>query len=192
MVFFTLVIAVSTVIFTVYAGRQWREMRDGGVDTHKLAEATLATSRAWVVVRTTKFGYLKDESHVDRVSSNVELTNTGPSPAFNVRGWRCAQVLAQEPSITETEPTQYPKDCITDDLGMIGKDIPVTLHVNDLTQKIAPNSLSKDMRASREHFYAWGYYTYDVTPPDRRHFMSFCLVNSGGGLGACRQGNKAD
>jgi hypothetical protein len=180
----TIVIAAATVI-------QGYELVTGSGDTHKLADSTNAVARAWVVVRATKFGYLNDASGKAVVSSIVELANTGPSPAFNVRGWRCAQVLSHEPSIN-SEPKDLP-DCVEDDIGMIGKDIPTTMHVNDLTQTVPQNSLSRDTHdQSGKHFYAWGYFTYDVVSKDRRHFVSFCLLNAGDQLGSCPHGNDGD
>ncbi len=38
MAFFTFVLAATTIVFTVYAKRQWQEMKSGGDDTKKLAE----------------------------------------------------------------------------------------------------------------------------------------------------------
>ena len=37
MVFFTFVLAATTIVFTVYAKRQWQEMKSGGADTKELA-----------------------------------------------------------------------------------------------------------------------------------------------------------
>ena len=42
MVFFTFVLAATTIVFTVYAKRQWEEMHSGGEDTKKLAEQAKA------------------------------------------------------------------------------------------------------------------------------------------------------
>lgn len=39
MVFFTFVLAATTIVFTVYAKRQWQEMKSGGEDTKALAKA---------------------------------------------------------------------------------------------------------------------------------------------------------
>jgi hypothetical protein len=46
MVFFTFIIAASTIVFTVYARRQWQEMASGGEDTKNLAIAAKKQAEA--------------------------------------------------------------------------------------------------------------------------------------------------
>jgi hypothetical protein len=202
MIRLTAAIAMFTLALVVVGGFQWnamrgqlKEMHDGGVDTHDLAVANLASTRAWLVVRATKFGYLKDKSGKERVSSIVEITDTAPTPAMNIRGWRCAHVLRKPPEVATTMPSEYPQDCVSETNGMIGKDIPIILHANDLSETVPPNSLSNDSHDfTAKHFYAWGYYTYEVAfeGKEKRHYMQFCLVNSDEQLAPCPEGNDGN
>ena len=46
MALFTCILAGSTILYTIYAGRQWQEMETGGTDTHDLAVAAKAQADA--------------------------------------------------------------------------------------------------------------------------------------------------
>src|ERR1035437_5999929 len=68
------IIAAATVVIALAAIFQYCEMHSGGVDTHNLASAAVASNRAWIAVKGTAFGYLKDKAGIDRASSNVVVT----------------------------------------------------------------------------------------------------------------------
>ena len=59
----TVFIALATIV-------QGYELVTGSGDTHKLAESTLAASRAWVVVQGTGFGFTKDKNFPSWTSSS--------------------------------------------------------------------------------------------------------------------------
>lgn len=182
-------VVVGVLQWRVMSG-QLREMKSGGVDTHNLAVASLSTSRAWIVVSATGFGYKNDAA---RATARVTITNTGPSPAFNVHIWRCARKMNTEPPV-DIEPVKSDvPDCVEDGgIGMLGKNVPVPFDTDDFSQNIAKDSLTPSMHDPGPHFYVWGRITYDIYPKDRRHFTSFCLLNAGTQLGPCTKGNDGD
>ncbi|MGD1096774.1 MAG: hypothetical protein ABSB35_32875 [Bryobacteraceae bacterium] len=194
----TVWIAIFTIILALVSGFTLYEVIEGGTDTHALAvaagkqaEAATTANRAWIVVKGTSFGYIKDKTGVDRASSIVVLTNTGPSPAFHVKIWRCAQVRSTEPQVESTMPGDFPTDCDDSEiLGEIGKDVPEIMHVNDISQVVPKNSLVENWHDNGKRFYAWGHITYQIFPDDGKvHFLNFCLANSLNQLTACRNGN---
>jgi len=85
-------------------------------------------------------------------------------------------VLRKPPEVATTMPSEYPQDCVSETNGMIGKDIPIILHANDLSETVPPNSLSNDSHDfTAKHFYAWGYYTYEVAFEGRKKTLHAVL-----------------
>jgi len=66
MVFFTFVLAATTIVFTVYAKRQWKEMHESGTDTHDLAVAAGKQAEAAKV--------LAEQAKTQTVNTTDEVT----------------------------------------------------------------------------------------------------------------------
>jgi hypothetical protein len=180
----TVWIAVVTAAMTVFSGLTLLEIYWGGADTHKLAESTLAASRAWVVVQGTGFGFTQDKNFP---TGRVILADSGESPAFGMEGWRCVEVRADEPplqnGILQKSNTGI---CLSIAGGTLGKGVPITMDA--FVPAIAPDGFAKDTDWIGPHFYYWGIVTYDIYPSDgKRHSTSFCLKNGGSQLSACRE-----
>jgi hypothetical protein len=181
----TVAIAWFTVILALVGGFTLCEVIEGGSDTHNLAEATLAASRAWVVVQATGFGFTKDKNFP---TGRVVLADSGNSPAFGLDGWRCVEVRADEPPIQDGH-LQKSTDavCLPIVGGTLGKGIPITMDA--FIPALVPENFSKGTEGAGPHFYYWGVVTYDIYPRDgNRHSTSFCLKNGGDQLSACREG----
>lgn len=148
-----------------------------------------AEQRAWIVIFATHFGYRTD---APRVTGTVVIENTGPSPALKIHVWRCGQVRTEEPSV-DSFPSNIP-DCIKEDVGEIGKGIPLTFNMPDESQVVGKNSLTFSTHGAGRHYFAWGRIEYDIYPPDKRHFTSFCLIGGtpGNAMAPCNKGNDAD
>jgi hypothetical protein len=178
-------IAGFTTILAVTSMLQWYEIHSGSRDTHKLAEATLAASRAWVVVQGTGFGFTKDKNFP---TGRVVLADSGNSPAFGLEGWRCAEVRSDEPPLQDGRLQKSTTAvCLPVAGGTLGKGIPITMDAFLPDQ--APANFAKDTEGTGPHFYYWGVVTYDIYPSDgKHHSTSFCLKNGGDQLSACREG----
>jgi hypothetical protein len=74
--------AAFTLVLTVVSYFQWREIHDGGKDTHKLAEATLAGSRAWVAPE--QIVLLSPTESGLPLKYQIRLVNPGKEPAIGV------------------------------------------------------------------------------------------------------------
>ncbi len=164
---------------------QLTEMHNGGIDTHDLAQSTLAASRAWVVVEGTGFGFTKDKKFA---TAQVVLADSGNSPAFGLDGWRCVEIRSDDP------PTQHGQlqksqtaSCLPVNGGTLGRGIP--LKMNAFLPARVPANFSRDTDGIGPHFYYWGTVTYDIYPTDgTRHSTSFCLKNGLDQLSACSEG----
>lgn len=178
-------IAFFTLVLAIVSYFQWKEINDGSTDTHKLAEATLAASRAWVVVQGTGFGFTKDKNFP---SGRVVLADSGNSPAFGLEGWRCSEVRADEPPLQDAHLQKSANAiCLLIAGGTLGKGVPITMDAFVPNQ--VPADISKDTEGAGPHFYYWGVVTYNIYPSDgKRHSTSFCLKNGGDQLSACREG----
>jgi hypothetical protein len=178
-------IAGFTIILAVTSMLQWCEIHSGSRDTHKLAEATLAASRAWVVVQGTGFGFTKDKNFP---SARVVLADSGDSPAFGVEGWRCVEIRGDEPPMQNSQlQKSLTAVCLPIAGGTLGKGVPITM--NAFIPAEVPTDFSQDTEGSGSHFYYWGTITYDIYPFDgKRHSTSFCLKNGGDQLSACHEG----
>ena len=155
-----------------YAYLQWTEMQ--------------RTERAWVVVQSTAFKYVKDQQGVDRADALLGFQNTGPSPAFNVHIWRCSQIREVEPSV-DAGPSGTPP-CQDNQIGMMGTGIPLGFEMPDVTHIIPENSLPQTAYTPGLHLYVWGKIMYDIFSKDKQHFTSFCLLSAGGATGPLQQG----
>lgn len=175
---FTLILAIVSIF-------QWCEIRTGSRDTRMLAESTLASSRAWVVVQGTGFEFTKDKNFP---TGRVVLADSGNSPAFGLEGWRCVEVRSVEPPLQDGRLQKSPTAlCLSIAGGTLGKNVPITMDAYIPGQ--VPANFSKDTEGAEPHFYYWGMVTYDIYPTDRkRHSTSFCLKNGGNQLSACREG----
>jgi hypothetical protein len=178
-------IAAFTFVLAITSTFQGCEIKSGGADTHKLAESTLAASRAWVVVQATGFGFTKDKNYP---SGRVVLADSGESPAFGINGWRCVEVRSSEPPIHDGELQRSATAvCLSISGGTLGKGVPITM--NAFWPSEVPADFSQDTEESGSHFYYWGTVTYDIYPNDgKRHSTSFCLKNGGDQLSTCREG----
>jgi hypothetical protein len=178
-------IAAFTIILAITSGVTLYEVIAGGEDSHKLAESTLAASRAWVVVQGTGFTFTQDKSFP---TGRVVLEDSGPSPAFRVDGWRCVQVRGDEPPLQEGRLQKSDTAiCLSFFGGTLGRGVPITMDAYIPAQ--VPENFSKDTEGRGPHFYYWGVVTYDIYPSDgKRHYASFCLKNGGNQLSACREG----
>jgi len=148
------------------------------------------TERAWISLYATQFEYVKDAQRIPRADAILKIINTGPSPAFGIHMWRCAEVRASEPAIG-SEPEARPP-CIVEDIGIMGTNISVSFEMPDRTQPIEPNSLAVTPYERGRHLYVWGKVTYKVLAEDKQHFTSFCLLNAGNQLAPCEKGNEAN
>jgi hypothetical protein len=164
---------------------QLNEIHEGGSDTHKLAESTLAASRAWVVVQGTGFEFTKDTNYP---RGRVVLEDSGNSPAFGIDGWRCVEVRHDEPPMQGGQLQESPTAvCLPIAGGTLGRGIPIT--INGYVRSPVSTTFSQDTQGMDEHFYFWGTVTYDIYPSDgKRHSTSFCLRNGGDQLSACQEG----
>jgi len=190
-------IAIFTAVIAATSYLQWREIRSGSFDTHTLAEAAkkqadaaLLNLRAWIAVKDTRFNYFTDKQGIPRAGARLQLTNTGPSPGFGLQIWLCGQIRLDEPSV-DIFPTEG-QNCIIDEIGMIGKDIPITFNIPEPSQAVPKNSLAASSFEKGPHYYVWGKITYDIYPKDRRHFTSVCFLNGTDQLAPCSKGNNAD
>lgn len=181
----TVWIAIVTAAMAVLSGLTLLEIHWGGADTHKLAESTLAASRAWVVVQATGFGFTKDKNFP---AGRVVLADSGESPAFGVDGWRCVEVRSDEPPMQDGRlQKSATAACLSIAGGTLGKGVPITM--NAFVPALVPATFSNDTEGVGAHFYYWGTITYDIYPNDgKRHSASFCLFNGGDQLSACREG----
>lgn len=176
---FTLVLAVTSIL-------QWHEIHAGAGDTHKLAESTLAASRAWIVVKGTGFGFTKGTAFPQ---GKVVLADSGNSPALSISGWRCVEVRSDEPPMQNGKLQKSPTAiCLPISGGTLGKGVPMTMDA--FVPKQVPTNFSKDdSEETGAHFYYWGTVTYDIYPSDgKRHTTSFCLKNGGNQMGPCEEG----
>jgi hypothetical protein len=180
-----IIIATATVVIAFATIVQGCEMVTGSGDTHKLAESTLAASRAWVVVQGTGFGFTQDKNFP---TGRVILADSGESPAFRMEGWRCVEVRADEPPIQNGALRKSNTGiCLPIAGGTLGKGVPVTMDA--FVPAIVPDGFAKDTEGIGPHFYFWGTVTYDIYPDDgKRHTTSFCLRNGGSQLSACKEG----
>lgn len=184
----TAVMAVATVVYTVVSLKTLHEIQSGGTDTHNLAESAVASSRAWIVVQGTGFGVTKDKGFP---TARVVLADSGSSPAFGVNGWRCAEIRSEQPPFHNGELAQSPNAvCLPVPGGELGKGVPILF--DTFIPVPPPTNFAHDQQSTGPHFYVWGRLTYDIYPPDYRHFFSFCLENFGSQLGACASGNGGD
>jgi hypothetical protein len=180
----TVWIAVVTAAMTLFSGLTLLEIYWGGADTHKLAESTLAATRAWVVVHGTGFGFTKDKNFP---TGRVVLADSGESPAFGVEGWRCVEVRSAEPPITNEELQKSPTAvCLPIAGGVLGRGVPISMDA--YVPANVPPDFSNETEGVGAHFYYWGIVTYDIYPKDFRHSMSFCLKNAGEQLSPCKEG----
>lgn len=178
------VIMWATVFIALATMVQGYELITGSRDTHKLAESTLAASRAWVVVQGTGFGFTKDKNFP---TGRVVLADSGESPAFGVEGWRCVEVRIAEPPITNEELQKSPTAvCLPINGGVLGRGVPISMDA--YVPANVPPDFSNETEGVGAHFYYWGIVTYDIYPKDVRHSMSFCLKNAGEQLSACKEG----
>jgi hypothetical protein len=180
----TVAIAIFTVVLALVGILTLIEVIEGGGDTHKLAEATLSASRAWVVVQGTGFGITNDKNYP---SGRVVLEDTGNSPAFGLSGWRCVEVRSNEPPLEDDRLQQSTTaSCWPIAGGTLGRGIPITL--NAFVAAPVPANFSRDTEGTGPHFYYWGTVTYEIYPSDgKRHSTNFCLWNAGDQLSACRE-----
>jgi hypothetical protein len=178
-------IAAATVVIALTTIVQGYEMVTGSGDTHKLAESTLAASRAWVVVQGTGFEFTKDKNFPRGV---VALADSGNSPAFGLHGWRCVEIRGDEPPLQDGRLQKSPTAvCLSIAGGTLGNGIPIKM--SDFVPTQVPANFSKDTEGVGPHFYFWGLVTYDIYPSDgKRHSTSFCLRNGGNQLSACSEG----
>ena len=181
------VMAVATVAIAVLGYFQYQDLKRGGDDTHILATSALLSTRAWISVVGTGFGYTIDGPHA---SGRIIIENTGTTPASNIHLWRCSQVRDTEPPVGDVPPSDNP-DCVADNIGTIGKNATVTFNGFDQTQ-ITPKGLPASSRDDGAHFYFWGRIVYDIYTKDRSHFSNFCLLNAGDQLAPCLHGNDAN
>lgn len=181
----TVWIAGVTILMALFNGLTLYEIYQGGNDTHILAQATLAASRAWVVVQGTGFGFTKDKNFP---TGRVVLADSGESPAFGVDGWRCVEIRSDEPPLQEGKLQKSPTAiCLSIAGGTLGKGVPVTMDA--FIPAEVPGNFSKDTEGTGPHFFYWGTVTYDIYPSDgKRHSASFCLKNGGDQLSVCREG----
>ncbi len=149
------------------------------------------TERAWITLVTAEFRYHADRQNVDRVDSMISFTNTGPTPAFNIHVWRCSEVLARDPDIRR-QPSSGDKRCVESDMGILGTRSPISFETPDFTQVVPKDSLPTSVFAKAPHYYVWGKLTYYTLSKDKRHFLSFCLLNGPQSMGPCAKGNDAD
>lgn len=158
---------------------------------HEAQESGVTSTRAWMAVQATSFEYSENKDGPTSATGHVIVMNTGPTPAFNIHLWRCAEVRPNDPSENEL---QIPKEnCLQQDIGMAGKDIPIKLNGSVILDQATKDSLSADSNNHAvPHFYMWGTITYDIAVKDRKHFTSFCLLNGVSQLGACVKGNNGD
>lgn len=187
-----LVMAAATVGILIAGILQWcamsgqlKEMQSGSADTRKLADSTLAASRAWVVVQGTGFGFTKDKNFP---TGRVVLADSGNSPAFGVEGWRCVEVREDDPPMQDGRLQKSPTAiCSSVAGGTIGEGVPIEMDAFIPAQ--VPADFSRDTEGTGSHFYYWGTITYDIYPSDgKRHSTSFCLKNGQNQMGACREG----
>jgi hypothetical protein len=181
----TIAIAALTLVLAVVSYFQWKEIHEGSTDTHNLAESALAASRAWVVVQGTGFGLTQDKNFP---SGRVVLADSGKSPAFDLEGWRCVEVRADEPPL-ENGILQKSNSaiCLPISGGTLGEGVPIIM--NGFVPAVPPAGFAKDTVGIGPHFYFWGVVTYDIYPSDgKRHTTSFCLFNGGDQLSACKEG----
>jgi hypothetical protein len=76
------IMVAATVVIACFAHLQYREMHEGGMDTHKLAEAALVANRAWVHP-----GVMVLDSSVEcglPLKYQIRIINTGKEPALGV------------------------------------------------------------------------------------------------------------
>lgn len=154
-------------------------------DTHKLAEATLAASRAWVVVQGTGFGFTKDKNFP---TGRVILADSGKSPAFGIAGWRCVEVRDDEPPMQNGELQKSASGiCLPISGGVLGKGVPIKMDAFVPSQ--VPANFVKDTEGVGPHFFYWGHVEYTIYPDDgKRHSTSFCFKNGGDQMSACKEG----
>ncbi|MGD0100022.1 MAG: hypothetical protein ABSC60_06725 [Acidobacteriota bacterium] len=78
----TVMIFLTTAIYTYYARRQWQEMKTSGSDTHALASSAIASSRAWIVPE-----HIMLTSRLESglpVTYQIRISNPGKEPALSV------------------------------------------------------------------------------------------------------------
>lgn len=93
----TVWMAAFTFVLAIVSSWTLWEIHTGSADTQKLAEAAFHQSRAWVVIKGTRFMYRMDENKVPRVRATIVVSNTGPTPAFNTSAIVCGQVRDAPP-----------------------------------------------------------------------------------------------
>ena len=138
----TVWIAIVTAAMTIFSGLTLLAIYWGGADTHKLAEITLAATRAWIVVQGTGFVFTKDKNFP---MGSVVLEDSGSSPAFGVEGWRCVEVRRDEPPIQNGRLQRSATGvCTTVSGGTMGKGVPITMLL--FVPENVPGHLSKTQR----------------------------------------------
>jgi hypothetical protein len=78
----TVVIACATCLYTYISLKTLSEIESGSIDTHKLAEATLAASRAWVVPEQIVLSRALESG--PPLKYQIRLVNPGKEPAIGV------------------------------------------------------------------------------------------------------------
>ncbi|MGH9585737.1 MAG: hypothetical protein ACRD3F_02210 [Acidobacteriaceae bacterium] len=157
-------------------------------DSHILTKISVLNTRAWINVVGTGFGYTTEDHHA---SGRIVLANSGPTPASNVRAWRCSEIRNTEPVIGDIPPPNDP-NCIPDTFGTIGKGGTVTINGFDSTRIVAEGSLNPNGHTPGNHFYFWGKITYGIFTKDGTHFTDFCLLNAENQLAPCVSGHDAN
>jgi hypothetical protein len=206
----TIIMVGTTTVYTYYARKQWKEMHDAGAqtdqliclyrqqleqlqkqatDTHTLAETAYINARPWIVVSATGFQFRDSANGIQPLRATIIVTDTGPTPAQNVRILGCGAAMEHEPRVRDYAADN--RSCIQQVGGFIGKDIPLGFNQDDTTNTVTRDRFAESTHDPGWHYYVWGTVTYDISPMDVDRTTNFCLLSGPdrAQMGACKTGN---
>jgi len=174
--FFTLVIMASSIVYTVYAKKQWRVMRQSNEINREALESVqraFVTGRITGQVRTTNM----DSTHAWEI--DITLENSGTTPAIDT----VTYYNSKAKTITE-EPTEELFK------GVDTAFSPAFTIAPKGTQELVPPVTGEDLILGRDfgnvirestnfipqpNMFVWGWVVYrDVFPQTEQHLTEFC------------------
>jgi hypothetical protein len=180
--FFTLVIMVSSIVYTVYAKRQWKVMRESNKITR---DSLISVQRAFVAFSQIKYNRFDNPIPTgEQWTFDGEFINSGTTPA----------IQAVQRFVVDELPNGLSEDRFAGDfseqksnVGTVGPKAPYTVGPALKADSFVfgqPVDLKHPERIRplkiERHIYFWGWAAYrDIFPDTPRHLTEFCAVLNG-------------